>query len=71
MQYRAHFFSRLSDTLRPLHSVNVEGETPEEARAAALSILPRIRGAIGFRICDGTDRQVDIYAPHGLILPES
>jgi hypothetical protein len=63
MQYTAHYFLNLNDSLRSMHSVNVPGETVEDAREQAITLLPGIRGAIGFRLCDRTDRQVDIYVP--------
>jgi hypothetical protein len=63
MQYTAHYFQGLNDSLRSMHSAPVPGETVEEARQAAITLLPIIRGAIGFRLCDRTDRQVDIYVP--------
>ena len=69
MEYIAHFFEHLTDTLRPLCSVNLPGESIEEARATAIALLPTINGAMGFRICDRTDRQLDIYVPVDSIAP--
>lgn len=69
MTYVAHFFERLTDTLRPLHSTAVGGETVEEAHAAAVALLPSVQGALGFRLCDHSDRQVDIYVPVDAIHP--
>jgi hypothetical protein len=63
MEYRAHFFKHINDSLRPTFSATVPGQTVEEARASALILLPTVPGAIGFRLCDRTDRQVDIYVP--------
>jgi hypothetical protein len=63
MQFVAHYFKRLKDSLRAVHSIPVVGETVEEARISALAALPSVRGAIGFRLCDRTDRQVDICVP--------
>ena len=63
MEYRAHFFRHITDSLRPVYSVNVQGETTSDARNAALLLLPNVRDAVGFRLCDRTDRQVDIYVP--------
>ena len=71
MEYVAHFFEHLTDTLRPLHSVNLPGESLEDARAAAIVLLPTINRAMGFRICDRTDRQLDIYVPPDSIAPGS
>ena len=68
MEYVAHYFERMTDTLRSLYSVGVAGETVEDAHAAALALLPSVNGALGFRLCDRTDRQVDIYVPADLFL---
>lgn len=68
MQFVAHYFEHLSDTLRSLYSTEVAGETIEEARAAAISLLPTVSGALGFRVCDSGDRQLDIYVPPDLII---
>lgn len=65
MQFVAHYFSHLSESLKSVYSVPVVGETVEEARASAVAVLPDIRDAIGFRLCDLTDRQVDIHVPDG------
>lgn len=67
MQYTAHYFEGLLGTLHPLYSVAVPGETIEEARAAAVVLLATVHGAMGFRLCDGADRQVDIYVPVDLL----
>jgi hypothetical protein len=64
MQYVAHYFSRLSESLRSIRSVAVAGETVEEAHASAVAVLPHVANAIGFRLCDLTDRQVDIHVPN-------
>ena len=69
VEFVAHFFEGMSDTLNSLYSTDVAGETLEEARAAAIVLLPTINGALGFRICDRTDRQVDIYVPVDSIAP--
>lgn len=67
--YVAHYFEHLTDTLRSLQSVSIEAGKVDEARAAANLLLSKIHGAIGFRICDGTGRQLDIYVPVDSIAP--
>jgi hypothetical protein len=71
MEYRAHFFRHINDSLRPVFSASVPGQTIDEARAAALTLLPDVHAAIGFRLCDRTDRQVDIYVPPEKLVPDN
>ena len=67
MQYTAHYFKHLNDSLRSIHSTPVDGETIAQAREAAIGILAGTPDAAGFRLCDRTDRQVDIYVPKHIL----
>lgn len=63
MEYKVHFFARLTDTSRSMHSVRLGGASIDEVRATATAMLRGIPDAMGFRICDRNDRQLDIYVP--------
>jgi hypothetical protein len=69
--FTAHYFEHLTDTLRSLYSADINVESLEEAHTAAAVLLPTIPGALGFRLCDKTDRQLDIYVPVDAIAPGS
>lgn len=69
MRFVVHFFAHLTDTLRSICSIEVSGETLEEAHSAAVTLLPTVNGAMGFRLCDSADRQLDVYVPVDSIAP--